>query len=183
LKDKSLKKPTKPYNGTSKENRGDFQNTLGPSIAKLNSKNQDTNKNFLNGYLNQGSKQGCGLQKKNSATLFGGIQKDLNIKQDFMFDISQEISQGHSRKSSICSGLSGNDSISLNLAEIGNSQRNILNKANTGSLDNTKRSQLRREENSIKLGDYLWDAQDQLLDKAFAEILRKIEVLGEGKLE
>lgn len=94
----------------------------------------------------------------------------MNVKKDFMFDISQENSAMHSRKSSICSGMSNSESISLVIAEPKNC-KSILTMANTGCLEGTKVGGLRRGENSVKIGDYLWERQEDLFDKAFKEIL------------
>jgi hypothetical protein len=183
LKDKSLKKPSLPSHKSNKENSGDFQNALAANLAKGNSRNRDNNNNFLNGYLNPTSTQNnSSLQKKNSASMFGSIQSQMNVKKDFMFDISQECSAMHSRKSSVCSGISNSESISLALAEPNNC-RNILTMANTGFLEGTKSLGLRRNDNSVKIGDYLWETQDQLFDQAFAEILGKIHGMQVGLVE
>jgi hypothetical protein len=183
LKDKSLKKPSLTSDKSNKENSGDFQNALAANLAKGNSKNRDNNNNFLNGYLNPTpSQNNSSLQKKNSASMFGSIQSEMNIKKDFMFDIIQENSISNSRKSSVCSGMSNSESISLALAEPKNC-RNILTLANTGCLENTKSVGLRRNDNCVKIGDYLWGTQEQLFDQAFAEILGKINGLQGKRVE
>jgi len=139
-----------------KENTGDYKNLTYKKEESLKCKNI----NFLNGYLKQ---QNPMLNNQSSTSVFESIKHDLDIKKDFYFN---ESVSDYSRKNSICSNSIENSENSQSIHMGGGRKKSILLRLKEGKLGNR-----RKRDNNIKgrielrIGDYIWDKQEELMNR------------------